>query len=409
MIMVNFSIDDLMKYTYEGRYADDFMKMFPIGFGKPALGLAGGQGGPTSAQMHSGDLLKADDPFLVSKTNYFNPIFGMTTMDWLNHEADLFKLLRKETYAQKGDSGRVITAAAVNFRGQLETAAALGETDIPTVEKFTYDDPAVMYSHWSSSMIAQMKSTWQDTPKKNAAAFFKEYMGIQHASDLNAKLMVETGTLAKIGGDYDNFIESVDRVCSDGAEEALLDAGDCDIHGWDRSANEAEAYNDINGGTLRNLSLGLIDDMVADIKKYSRSKNFIMVTDDTQLNNMEALEGVKLRYAPSDKWKVDAQSGVNTRKGAKIGFAVSSYVAAGIDIPIFITKDCHFESGGSGNIYCLDMDHIAIRMALPTVYFDTENVHFLLLDNFNYKYMYLTVAQLVADQFNCHGAIKYLN
>lgn len=405
--MVNF--DELMRMTYEGSFAAQFMTAFPASGMKIGRGLGTLRADGMAQALHDGELLKADDPFLTTKTNWFNPIYGQNVMDWLNHEADLFKLLRKETYLDKGDSQRVVTAAPTNFWGQLETAAALGDTDIPTLLEMNYTDPAVLYSHWESSMIGQMKTTWQDSPKQNAAAYLKEYMFKQHASDINARLMTETGTLAKLGGSFDNFIESVDRVCSDSAEEALLDAGDCDIHGLDRSAGEGEAYNDINGGTLRNLDLGLLDDMVADIKLYSESKEFIFITDESQLNTIQALEGVKLRYGAADQWKIDSINGVNTRKGLKIGYAVSSYVAAGIEIPIFTTKDCHAEAGGSGNIYCLDVNHIAIRMALPTVYMDTENQHFLLLDSFNYKYILLTVAQLVADKYNCHGAIKYLN
>lgn len=406
-----------MRITYEGQYASIFFSNSPgLGMGgrtpSPELGAIGAGGLGSQVQMHNEDLLKADDPFLTSKTSYFNPKYGKAVIDWLNHEADVWKLLKKSTYQQKGDSLRVLTADASNFYGQLETATALGETDVPDVQEVTFTDPAVMYNHWDSSLIAQLKSRWQDTPNQNAAEFFKAHFAISHASSLNAQILKDTDTLARVGGNFDNYIESIDRVCSDGAEEALggIDAADCDIYGFDRSANEAEAYNDINAGTLRNLQLGLLDDMISDCKKYSRGKNFIMITDEVQLNSIQALDGVKQRYASGQSpWKISTQNGVSTRKGESIGFAVSSYVGAGIEVPIFTSKDVHAESGGNGNIYLLDMDHIELRLALPTVYMSTENQHFLMLDSFNYKYMYLTVAQLCADQFNCHGAIKYLN
>lgn len=407
------TVDDLMKVTYDGYYAMQFFGMFPgLGMGgkAPSEGFQS-QGVPArfAQPLEHQDLMKAEDPFLTTKTNYFNPNFGRAVTDWLNHEADIWKLLPKETYQSKGDSVFVVTADAINFRGQLETAAALGETDIPDVTQLTYTDPAVMYNHWDSSLIAQIKSMYQQSPGGNAAQFFKGYFLKKHASDLNAQLMQEAGTLAKLGGNFDNFIESIDRVCSDSAEEALLDAGDCDIHGFDRSASEAEAYNDINGGVLRNLQLGLLDDMIADCKKYSDAKRFIMLTDDVQINTIEALEGTKQRFSNQDGWKIDTVNGVQTRKGREIGFNVAAYSGSGLTIPIFQSKDVHAESGGNGNIYLLDLDHIALRLALPTVYMSTENSHFLLLDSFNFKYMYLTVAQLVADQYNVHGAIKYLN
>lgn len=405
------TIDDLMRATYEGNYAMAFLGM--IG-GLKAIPAAKGYDIKSPAFAGLGnqvaeELKKADDPFLTSKTNYFNPIYGQSVFDWLNHEADIWKLLPKDTYASKGDSFRVVEADATNFWGQLETASAMGDTDIPTLREITVDDPAVMYNHWDASFMGQIKSTWQDTPKKNVGEFFKEYFAKKHPSDLNVKLCQETGTLAKLGGSFDNYIESIDRVCSDGAEEALLDAGDCDIYGLNRSGNEGEAYNDINGGTLRDLDLGLLDDMIADCKKYSDNKRFILLTDEVQLNTLEALEAVKYRYGEANPYKISAINGVNTRNGVTAGFSIATYRGAGLEIPIFTSKDVHAETSGNGNLYLLDLDHISIRVALPTVYMNTENAHFLLLDQFQYKYMYLTVAQLVADQFNCHGAIKYLN
>jgi hypothetical protein len=403
------TVEDLMRATYQGQYALQMLGgRASLGSVKPSDGLAPLPGAGLARDVQ-GDLLKADDPFLTTKTSFFNPIYGRAVTNWLNHEADIWKLLPKTTYQAKGGSLRVLQTDASNFYGQLETASLLGDTDIPDLLEIDYTDPAVMYNHWDASLLAQLKSKWEDSPSKDAAAYLKNYFAMKHASDLNAQIMQETGTLARLGGNFDNFIESIDRVCSDSAEELLLDAGDCDIYGLDRSANEGEAYNDINGGTLRNISLGLLDDMIAECKKYSEGKRFIMLTDETQLNSIEALDGVKQRYTSSDKWKVDSINGVNTRKGIPIGFSVSSYVGAGINVPIFTSKDVHAEAGGNGNIYLLDLDHIEIRLALPTVYMSTENRDFLILDSFNYKYMYLTVAQLCADKFACHGAIKYLN
>lgn len=408
------TVEDLMRATYQGQYALQFLSARPdYGPDKvrgTAAGLAPLAGGGLGSELGGQrELLKADDPFLTSKTSFFNPIYGRAVTNWLNHEADIWKLLPKTTYQAKGGSLRVLQTDASSFHGQLETATALGDTDVPDLLEIDYTDPAVMYSHWDASLLAQIKSKYQDSPNQDAAAYLKNYFAMKHASDLNAQIMQETGTLARLGGNFDNFIESIDRVCSDSAEEALLDAGDCDIYGLDRSANEGEAYVDLNGGTLRNISLGLIDDMIAECKKYSESNRFIMLTDETQLNSIEALDGVKQRYSEGGKWKVDAINGVNTRKGLEIGFSVSSYIGAGISVPIFTSKDVHAETSGNGNIYLLDLDHIELRMALPTVYMSTENRDFLTLDSFNYKYMYLTVAQLCADKFICHGAIKYLN
>lgn len=410
--MIN-NFQDLMDFTYEGGYAEQYMRGggVPTGGFKPSekdLMAAPSQGIARTLDTQL-DLKKADDPYLTSKTNYFNPIYGRSVVNWLNMEADIWKLLRKTTYQSLGGSVRIITAEATNFRGQLETATALGETDLPTLQKVNYTDPAVMYNYWDASLLAKLKHNWEDTPGQSAEQFFTNYFAMQHPLNINEWLGKDADTPAASGGSFDNYIESIDRVCSDAAESALLSLpADNDIHGFDRSGSEAEAYVDLNGGTLRNLSLDLLDDMVGDCKKYSERRNFIFITDETQLNKIESLEDVKRRYT-EDKWTIDSVNGVQTRRGEKAGFAVSEYIAAGIPIPIFTSQHIHNESGGSGNIYLLDMDHVEIRVALPTVYISTEQGHFPLLDAMFFKYMYLTVAQLIADKYSCHGAIKYLN
>ena len=395
------SIEDLMLATYQGNYAARVLGIIPKDFKN--MGAFG-------RQLQSDEMRKADDQFTTGDVSYFNPIYGMVAFNWLNLESDIWSLLPKDTFQSKGDSYRAITANAVNFHGQLETASSLGDTDIPDLTEVTIDKPAVMYSHWDASFIAQLQSTWQDSPKKNAEAFFKDFFAKDHPNKINAKLGLDCDTPAAVGGNFDNFIESIDRVCSASGESALLSAEtDNDIYGFDRSAGEAEAYADLNAGTNRDLDLGLLDDMLADCKKYSDDKRFIMITDEVQLNSMEALEGIKHRIGDEVPWKKDSINGINTRTGVRAGFSVSSYIGAGIEVPIFTSKDIHAESGGNGNIYLLDLGEISVRVALPTVYLNTGNQHFLLHDAFKYTYMYLTVAQLAVTKFACHGAIKYLN
>lgn len=408
--MAMVTIDDLMNATYQGNYYLELLGVLPSGMAGTPKSTAGALGSGIG-NIVKGDLKKADDPFYTTKTTYYNPIFGQAVINWLNQESDVWSLLKKTTYQQLGDAIRILDVDASNFYGELETSAGFGDTDIPDLVEVEFTDPAVMYNIWNSSLIAQLKSTWQDSPKKNAEAFFREYFQLKHPSDIQAWLCKDTDTPAAGGGNNDNFIESIDRVCSDGAESAELSAPtDNDIYGFDRSANEAEAYVDLGagGGALRDLDLGMLDDMLAELKKYSVNKRFILLTDEVQNNTIESLEATKHRIS-DPKWTIETINGVTSRKGTQAGFSVSSYLGAGLEVPIFTSKDIHAEAGGNGNIYCLDLDHIEIRVALPTVYLNTDKTGFLYQGSFQFKYMYLTIAQLIADQFNCHGAIKYLN
>ena len=401
------TMDDLMRAVYQHRYAEQAFGML-----NPIMQPNSGGGGLVPEHLGNQfptEIMKADDPFLTTKTNYFNPIYGQSVTDWLNMEANIWGLLPKTTYQAKGDSIRVKTADAVNFHGQLQTAVALGDSDIPTLDEVNFTDPAVMYNRSDSSLIAQLKSKWQDTPRQDAAQYIREAMLEQHPKNINEWLGKSTDTPAAGGGNFDNYIESIDRVCSDSVESGLLSAPeDNDIYGFDRSAGEANAYADLNGGVLRDLSLGLLDDMIADCKQYSTNRRFIIITDEVQLNQIEALADTKLRY-DENKFVISTVNGVQTRKGKEIGFSASSYIGAGIKIPLFTSQSIIGSAGGNGNIYLLDLDHIEIRVAMPTVYYETTNQGFQLLNKMFYEYMVMTVAQLVADQFNCHGAIKWLN
>lgn len=413
------SVDRLMYATYHGRYADSVLHGNLAMRNKTPNARFGGQhniGFSAFHPVYGKDLLKADDPHTTAKTNYFDPFYGKAVVNWLDLEADIFKLIPKQTYAEEGGSWRHVDTAPTNFWGQLETHGALGDTDIPAVTKSDYDDPAVMYSHWDGTLLANLKSTtpgWDDPAGGNTIEWFKGYMAKQHASDINAKLMTDVDTPAAPGGSFDNYIESIDRVCSDAAESAITSAAtDPDIHGFDRSANEAEAYVDLNAAADRDLTLDLIDDMMATISPFSDNNRYIIITDRIQLNTIEALEGVSRRFvanSPENPFKISTENGVNTREGVQAGFSISTIHTNGIEIPIFVSKDTFVSGSGNGNLYALDLDHIAIRWALPTVFIDTTQQNFLLLDKLFYVYMFLSVAQLVADQYNCHGAIKYLN
>ena len=128
------TFDDLMNYTYEGNYAEQYIMGTDVlrspGFrgsdkdlmSVPAKGIA--------RQLDRDlDLKKADDPYLTSKTNYFNPIYGRTAVNWLNMESDIWKLLRKTTYQALGGSVRIITAEQITNKGYITLEEAL--SDLP--------------------------------------------------------------------------------------------------------------------------------------------------------------------------------------------------------------------------------------------------------------------------------------
>ena len=357
---------------------------------------------------------------IVSKCSAVIP-YSAKIEAWAVRADTLYRLLPKTTYMEKGDSLKFIAidpyvyATTSALRALAETTPLFTSvaTDVPDVTDFDYIEPAYVDLPWHVTMQAQLKAGWTRKPNMTPELLRAYNMErFVHLLDQDLCMTCDSYSASRIP------IDSIDMVISSKAEDdsSWIDAGDCDL--WhtqtavdvDRSvATTYDAQVDLPATEVnRTLTLDMIDNIMASAKKYG-SGNYIAFTNDDTVNAIQKLIDPKGRYLHGEKEVEITMNGVQTRKGVGAGrLPVSTIVTNGLTIPVFTDPNCAVPvTGGAGNLYFIDMDHIELRVAMPISYFHTDlGQHFLLLDTPDVKHDIFFGAQLIADKFNCHAGIK---
>jgi len=369
----------------------------------------------------NGLLRKADDPYLVARTDYFDPKYSAMIEAWAVRAETAYRLFPKTTYMEKGDSIKYIPAdpyvySTVNtLRAVTETTALFAsvDTDVPDVSDINYIEPGYVDLPWKVSMQAQLKAGW--TAKPNfTPELLRKYNMERYVHLLDYQLLQTVDTLST------NKPDSLDRIISCKAEDdaSWIDAGDCDL--WqtqtsksiDRSsATTWDAQVDLPATEEnRALTLEMIDDIMAAAKRYG-SGNYIALTNDDTINTIQKLIDPKGRILHGQNEVEFTQDGVVTRRGHGAGrIPVASLITNGLTIPVFSDPNVAVPvSGGAGNLYFIDLDHIELRVSLPISYFHTDMGNdYLRMDYTQIFHDILFGGNLIADRFNCHAAIKYI-
>jgi len=366
---------------------------------------------------------KTDDPYALARTDFFDPAYSAKIEAWALRSDTLYRLLPKTTYMQIGDSLKFIatdpyvyaTTSALRVLAETTPLFTSVSTDVPDVTDFDYIEPAYVDIPWHVSMQAMLKSQWTRKPN-----FTPDQL---RAFNMERFVQLLDKDLCMTSGDYSSSritLDSIDRIIASKAEDdtSWIDAGDTDL--WhtqssvsvDRSA--ATTYDAQvslpSSEANRQLTLDMIDNIMASAKKYG-SGNYIAVTNDDTVNAIQKLIDPKGRYLHGQDEVEVTVNGVKTRKGVAAGrMMVSSIVTNGLTIPVFTDPNVAVPvSGGAGNLYFIDLEHIELRVALPISYFHTDfGQHFLLVDTPDVKHEIFFGGQLIADKFSCHAAIKYI-
>lgn len=418
-------------------YGKDYLNWwyFEGGAYNTFLGLDSASGGP----VVSSRIAKAIGPWDAPTSpyaEYFEPVFSATVQAWIERASEVYRLLPKTTFQAEGDSLKYFETDLAGLTGvsYASTPFASGSAESgPTIVSIEQIRPSYVVDPWETSLMSRTESGWQNAPNLNPA-WLKTYHSELLPNQIDKQLTNTIDTVAFDNSSYFN-IESLDRICS-GSDEAhtdyVSDATDPDI--WfaktsaevDRSTDTDDTFGcgagnglDIGTGTERVLNLDMIDDVVSEIIPYSKSGRYIAVTGPKTLNEIQKLIDPKQRFLDA---KMDIQftiNGVSTRPGERGGFSVASYLTNGIQIPFFTTRHCAQETSSNisskisssdsiGNIYFLDLDHIELRMAIPTTYIETPPAAMLTGDALKTKHMLLFAAQLLCTNYRAQGAIKYL-
>ena len=349
-------------------------------------------------------LRKADDPIDSSSTGIINTTYGAAVFDWLQRDNNVWSLLSKKSWDQTGF--RAITDEPAIMAEGVGENGTIPDAIEPTVEKIA-PTPKWMVTHWQITNKASFLSD-RDDGLKNTEAFYRQKMAEYHVRGIANAL-----TAVASAGPALNNLESIDRVCCSNDEVDVITGqyatGEGDIYGLDRDSEDT--YDAVvTHGTGANgvesvLTLAMLDEMIGHLRENGAGDRLVMLTGYRTLNKISTLcQTVRnvLDYQNFTK----TMNGVQTATGVEGAFRTATYDG----VPIFTTKNTVLEpdtpSNGLPRIYFLDLDHLYVKLGIPSSYISTDPNDVLLVDGFKTLFAYFTVAELVCDNFKVQGKIR---
>jgi len=412
------------------QYGKDYLKWWYFDGGAQYTIFGNG-----SAALPEG-MKKAVGPWDAPTSPYTYDFQGKYSLEieaYTQRASEFYKLVPKTTFLASGDSMKYYETdlAGLNPYTYAGTPFASESAEAePTLAEFNQLRPAYLIDPWETSLMSRTESTWKidpsSTPEK-IKAYHAENLGNQ--LDKLLQVQVDTATTA-------TSIESIDRIISSENESGVAThvshTTDGDIY-WgkagiqiDRSADTDETFGAGAGDGIslpttaaaRYLDLDFIDDVIAASGPYSKRKNYIGFTGPQTINEIQKLIDPKQRYFGNPMEYQLTLNGVKTRQGEKTGFTVGAIVSNGITIPMFSSTHCPNESSANrsatvtdaniGNIYFIDLDAIELRTAIPITYMESAPNDMMAMDALKTRHWFMYAAQLIATNFRCHAAVKYL-
>ena len=335
---------------------------------------------------------KADAPVISSTTGVYNRVYGRAVWELLNNEARTWGVLPKKPLATTGF--RVLTARS----STLGTGGVAENAALPDTVKPTWALASVSLKEVAKTFDMSNRQQLLDVGDDDTIGFdeVKQYMAREFANHVNTMLLADVGTLA---GDN---IESIDRVCSSQSEEsALLDAGDADIYGFDRSASTAyDAYVSHNSGTDRAITEDLMRTAIDSIEENSGARPNVIITGFDTARDVDALVNTQTRYVTERVSINVGDEGIQTAAGNDAGLRVASFDG----IPIIRDKDVVKDT--KSRVYFLNTEYIHVGVKQPVQYFESQN--FFETGKLGKEGMYYMAGELVCTRFNACGKIRDL-
>lgn len=335
-------------------------------------------------------VMKADAPVISSTTAVYNRIYGEMAWELLNNVAKTFSVLPKKPLNNTGF--RVITARSSTLgTGGVAENAALPETVKPTWALAAISLKEVVKTFDMSNRQQLLAQGDDDSVGFDS---LREYMAKEFAAHINTMLLADANTVAG------NNIESIDRVCSSQSEEsALLDAGDADIYGFDRSGSTAyDAYVSHNSGTDRAITEALIRTAIDSIDENSGERPNVIITGFDTARDIDALVNTQTRYT-TERVTVGV-NGIQTAAGNDTGLRVAAFDG----IPMIRDKDVAKDT--KSRVYFLNTEYLHLGVKVPVQYFESSN--FFEVDRLGKEGMYYMAGELVCTRLNAQGKIRDL-
>ena len=349
--------------------------------------------------------LQKDAPVLTTTTGFYNQIYGAYAWSQIIQEPNAFMLLAKKPWERSG--WRVITTAgATSGSGQAENAA-LPSTIKPTLAALSTKAKTICTTFGVSALEQGHGLAGGDDMFDDPFAWMRNYSMKEHIKLINRALLTDVDTLAI------NDIESIDRVISSYAEVAncSITAGDSDIYSQDRDAGVGwtDSYVNHNSGTDRILSPSMVDSLFENTYPYRESVNdpYILLTGYDTWERLQQLRAPQIQYInPGQQSTLPALNGVMAPKpGVEGGFNVAYWKG----VPIFVSNDVKKDT--ISRVYLINLNHLFIRVLMPTQYFQAgiyTNGDPFGINALRDEGLFLTMAELIATQFNNHGKLRDL-
>lgn len=309
---------------------------------------------------------KTDAPVLTTTTGVYNAIYGAQAWAMLNLESNAFGVMPKVPWTRSG--WRLITArASSSVTGGVAENGAVPDSIMPTWAEVSTKPKTVAHVFNVSEIQNELAKNAGDDLVGDMA-FMRNYMIQEHKEHINRMLLGDAGTVAG------NNIESIDRVVSSKSEEdALLDPGDADIYGIDRSAATTyDAYVSHATGVDRSLTDTLIRTLRQNVLTRGAQPTFWFTGYDTY-STMQGIYDQQVQYNLLQAAKVKVGvNGVESFDGVGAGIDVSTLYG----YPILTSKNVVQDT--ISRLYLLDTSNpegfdiprLCMRILKPTQYFE---------------------------------------
>lgn len=344
------------------------------------------------------DIMKADAPVISTTTGVYNAIYGAKCWLQLNLEANMFGVLKKEPWNQSGWRAITARASSTTTGGRAENAT-LPDTSKPTWAELATKPKTVAHA-FNVSEVQQFLGGVDDSLGDTMEAV-REYWAKEHAEHINKMLLTNVTTLAG------NNVDSVDRCLSSYAEVtncADVNANDSDIYSQDRdaAASWTDAYVNHASNVDRNLNLSHIDALFSNVWTNGGDPKFLFTGYDTVMR-IEQLLQAQQRFVENASI-TPSVNGVQGIEGVAGGFIVATYNKR----PIIPSKNMPQDT--ISRIYAIDSDYLALRVAKPTMYFESgiESGDPFGINYLGQEGLYRSMMEVICYFFKAQGKLRDL-
>jgi hypothetical protein len=355
-------------------------------------------------QVYTGSLIgllqKADHPVYTSTAAAWRALYGKKVWAQLNYEPNIFACLPKDSWDQTGWRVETVLPASVPSGGVAEVDGTPEISKIPDTLKPTWLEveakPKVIWHGFDVSEMMAFLSKVDDAV--DVLPELRERFGLYHALAINAMLATGVEDVAGV-----NF-ESIDRMTASNLTRttcAGITDGEIDVYGINRhgGASWADGHSSCAAAN-RTLTLALIDTVLKDCWAAGGKPKVIITGYDTLLRWQQLLQAQR-RFMDAATVMPSFGGVKGAAPGVEGGFMVATYFG----IPIIPSQSVKVD--GISRIYFLDTDYLRLRIALPTEYFESDDM--LAIDKIGVQGGYRTMGELICKGFFASGQLRDLS